>query len=151
MTILPESEIEQILVEALRESAGDYRLVAARSGVQVEEAGDPGVVTVAVGARAHDSFSLPTLNFSGSVAVVTRRECDTDGAKHDAVTAAVFSFLSRLHDFPGELATLFAAASFRPAAIRLDGGAMPDLANGIIADSINFTLRGVIVPPAPES
>ena len=148
--MLAEKEIENTLGTAVLPSGGEYGLVKSRAGVQVETADKIGVVTVAVGTRSHDNFSLPTLNFTGQIVVATRKELDPTGAKHEAAVESVFAALSLLHDVPDNLATLFASSTFQPAALRLDGGQMPDLEGEVLTDAIGFTLRGVLAQAAPE-
>lgn len=149
--MLAEREIEEKLKSHL--AVTGYRAVTSRGGVQVEDADDIGTIAIGVGVRQHDAFSLPTVNVSGAVAVATRKEMDLSGARHDAAVDAVIGKLARLHDYPEELAALFAGedASFIPAAIRLDGGAVTSRTNEIATDTINFTLRGVITPPVTQN
>lgn len=136
------SSLEGVKVEII-----GARQPAASGYVKGERDHSAGVViSVNLGFRSHDNFSLPTINISGIVSVSTRVELNADGANHEAVMEKLATLFSDYHSEVEAFSEKFSSAEFYATELRLDGGTGKsyDSDNAAWSESFNFTIRGAI-------
>lgn len=132
--------IESSIVTASREPAGAGRVkgeIDPTKGV---------IIAVTLGLRANDSFSLPTADITGSVAVLTRGEMNATGAAHDETMESVVDLLDGWH-FDGQaFSKAVSVDRYFAAEIRLDGGngKAYDRQSGCWTEIFSFTIRGTV-------
>lgn len=148
--MLTEKEIEAKIVDAIKAlnlegvAVIGSRQSSAASTVKGENANASAVVVVALGFRANDSFSLPTANLSGSIALSTRIERSANDALHDEILSSLASLLATWHAHGVEFSAALSTEDFFATEFRLDGGSGKtiDRSERVFEESINFTIRG---------
>lgn len=103
-------------------------------------------IAVAMGFRAHDAFSLPTINISGAVTISTRIEKNKNGAAHEDIMNILAKLFSAYHSDVDSFSETFSDPEFYATELRLDGGSGKsfDSARSAWTESFNFTVRGAI-------
>ena len=105
------------------------------------------VIAVAVGIRAYNSFCEPQADLPCSIVLTVRRDaCPTGAALADTV-APILALAHRWNENVDAVCDDLTTASFCPGGFRLFGGNREQSADVWIV-SLEFTLRGVIHPPA---
>lgn len=117
-----------------------------RQGVPVEDENAAVNIAVAVGMRAHDAFSLPTVDIPGTVAVVTRVDMDPSGVSHENALEELLDLFGGWHENGAAMTSDLSTEDgrFYAAELRLEGGSgkVYDSASGVWTESFNFTIRG---------
>lgn len=154
--MLVEKAIESRITDALKAlpSLSSACIIESRGSTAagiVKGTADPSapqIVAVALGLRAHDSFSLPTVNISASIALTTRAELCPTGAEHEAALEEIAALLALWHK-DGEVMTaaLSIPEHFFAAELRMDGGdgKTYDQATSAWLETISFTIRGTLL------
>lgn len=152
-----EQHLESKLIDDIRDALADLgdvkveligsRLPSAETIVKGEHDASAAVtIIVAMGLRAHDAFSVPTVNVSGTVDISTRIELSANGASHEAVVEKIVGLFSSYQCDVEDFSEYFSASDFYATELRLDGGAGKNFDSGKAAwsEAINFTFRGAL-------
>lgn len=148
--MLTEKAIEAKIVDAIKAlnlkgvAVIGSRQSSAASTVKGEDANAKAAIVVALGFRSNDSFSLPTANLSGSIALSTRIEASANDALHDEILSSLAALLAHWHSHGVEFSAALSTEDFFATEFRLDGGSGKsfDRSDRNFEESINFTIRG---------
>ena len=151
--MLIEGQVESVIKAELENEIEDFEIVSSwlpsDSGtVKGERDTDAkGVISIFVQPRAHDSFSLPTVNLNGVVAIEARVEkCPTMREVSEVYEKILGRFDGWHHDATGFSET-FSTPDFYATELMLTGGNQVtfDQSSRCWVLSLGFTIRGTVI------
>lgn len=151
--MLTEGQVESVIKAELEKEIGDFEIVSSWSPsdsgtVKGERNADAkGVISIYVQPRAHDSFSLPTVNLNGVVAIEARVErCPTMKEVSEVYGKILGKFDAWHYDAAGFSET-FSSSDFYATELMLTGGNQVtfDQSQRCWVLSLGFTIRGTVI------
>ena len=151
--MLIEGQVESVIKSSLEKEIEDFEIVSSWSPsdsgtVKGERNADAnGTVSIFVQPRAHDSFSLPTVNLNGVVAIETRVEkCPTMREVSEVYEKILGKFDGWHYDAAGFSET-FSSSDFYATELMLTGGSQVtfDQSSRCWVLSLSFTIRGTVI------
>lgn len=151
--MLIERQVESVIKSELEKEVGDFEIVSSWSpsdsgtvkGERDAEAN--GTISIFIQPRAHDSFSLPTVNLNGVVAIEARVEkCPTMSEVSEVYEKTLGKFDGWHSDTTG-FSGLFSTADFYATELMLTGGSQItfDQSSRCWVLSLGFTIRGTVI------
>ena len=151
--MLIERQVENVIKAELEKEIEDFEIVSSWSpsdsgtvkGERDAEAN--GVISIFVQPRAHDSFSLPTVNLNGVVAIEARVEkCPTMKEVSEVYEKVLDRFDAWHYDASGFSET-FSTSDFYATELMLTGGSQItfDQSQRCWVLSLGFTIRGTVI------
>ena len=151
--MLIERQVEDVIKAELEKDIEDFEIVSSWSPsdsgtVKGERAAEAnGVISIFVQPRAHDSFSLPTVNLNGVVAIEARVEkCPTMKEVSETYEKVLNRFDGWHFDTSGFSET-FSTSDFYATELMLTGGSQItfDSSSRCWVLSLSFTIRGTVI------
>ena len=151
--MLIEGQVENVIKTELEKEIGDFEIVSSWSpsdsgtAKRERDTDAKGVISIFVQPRAHDSFSLPTVNLNGVVAIEARVEkCPTMTEVSEVYEKILGRFDGWHYDASGFSET-FSTLDFYATELMLTGGSQItfDQSQRCWVISLGFTVRGTVI------
>ncbi len=151
--MLIERQVESVVKTELEKDIRDFEIVSSWSPsdsgtVKGERDTDAkGVISIFVQPRAHDSFSLPTVNLNGVVTIEARVERCPTMREVSEVYGKILGKFDGWHFDASGFSETFSSPDFYATELMLTGGSQVafDQSSRCWVLSLSFTIRGTVI------
>lgn len=127
--MLIERQIEEIIKSEIANVVSDCSIVGSWSPsdsgmikTEFEDKTNKALISIFVEPRQHDSFSLPTVNISGTIAIDARCELCPTMQEVSEIFESIINLLNHWHYSTDEFSDTFSTDDFFATEIMLNGG-----------------------------